>query len=514
MRTSRNTIYDHNGTIRVKKRDSHSLELKLKYLLDREPTKRAAERSVAVYFFLPSSFNIRKETYDRSRFYRSLKLYLRFNTPYFTANELLSRKSTSSPLARLETMVAGAAEGTGSLSVDDFIHESKLLGCIYKSLSRDMVQRIRVSLTDEEKDRQVERKAYKTVRSLYAVARRYHALRSMLDRLPDSAQVMNHYCLIDEHLSLTLEKYLTSLLVHARSLQRAKVADRVYRVVSREGQYRKKMGYPSVLEHEDDHAQHEEYVSREKMLKRYASDVLFFDIRSLNTRKGTEHILSAVAAGFAMVFATAVLFYGRTRFGDFSLSLFVLLVVSYMLKDRIKELFKILFSRTLGTFLADRTTWLYDPQTHRKMAGVAERCAFVKAGTLGGRIRSLRNESRFRETVTAGEREQILQYTRRIALRVGTWKKMHRRIMGLADISIVDLRDFVRLLASRRTVVPVFGDDGRVEMVSVRRTYRLNMVLHYREADRECLTRIRLIVDSNGIKRLETVASDDPGSVR
>lgn len=84
----------------------------------------------------------------------------------------------------------------------------------------------------------------------------------------------------------------------------------------------------------------EEYVYREKMLKKYASEVLFFDVHRSNVAKRTEHLLYALAAGIAMVIATGIAFFGQTRFGGLTTSLFVLLVVGYMLKDRVKDFFR------------------------------------------------------------------------------------------------------------------------------------------------------------------------------
>ncbi len=78
-----------------------------------------------------------------------------------------------------------------------------------------------------------------------------------------------------------------------------------------------------------------------------------------------EHILYAIAAGIAMFIATAIAFMGQSWFGNLSTSLFILLVVSYMLKDRIKDIFRDLFSKSIGSFFYDRRVKVYDSRVKR-----------------------------------------------------------------------------------------------------------------------------------------------------
>ena len=49
-----------------------------------------------------------------------------------------------------------------------------------------------------------------------------------------------------------------------------------------------------------------------------------------------------------MAFATAIAFFGQSVFGNIAVSLFLLLVAGYMLKDRIKDIFRELFVRSFG----------------------------------------------------------------------------------------------------------------------------------------------------------------------
>ena len=69
-----------------------------------------------------------------------------------------------------------------------------------------------------------------------------------------------------------------------------------------------------------------------------------------------EQIYYSIAAGLSMIFATVVAFSFQKKYGNFTMPLFVALVVSHMLKDRIKELMRFYFAHRLGKNYFDRKT--------------------------------------------------------------------------------------------------------------------------------------------------------------
>ena len=85
----------------------------------------------------------------------------------------------------------------------------------------------------------------------------------------------------------------------------------------------------------------------------------------------------AMAAGLSMVFATLVAFYTQSRFGDLTFPFFIALVVAYMLKDRIKELGRYLFSAHLQTRLYDRRIDIRTQDGKQKLGVLREKMSFV-----------------------------------------------------------------------------------------------------------------------------------------
>jgi hypothetical protein len=435
-----------------------------------------------------------------------MRLHLRFNTPSIGVDELLDPLSELSPLVRAERMVKSAEVRDKRISRRAFMHETKLLGCVYKSVLRDFYLATRRQGVTPP----VEVSA--TAKTLHRVAKRFHALRSTFLTLEQVGEedvvVRKHVDIVDEHLSLLLGKYLTLVL----RLWKQSPADGEYRriakIVQKEETYRDRKGYPSVPARIQTERQLEEYVYREKMLKRYVTEALLFGVDRTNTAKRTEHILYAVAAGIAMVVATGVAFFGQQRYGNFTTALFVLLVVGYMVKDRVKESFRDVLMRRVGSVFPMRKTVLRDSKARRRLAIISERASFRKERYLPEEVVALRNRGYFERVVFSMEKENVLVYQKRVRLKSRNLSSLHSRVTSVADVASLDLRPFLQRLSVQYGLVPMVQDKRHVLPRVVQRIYHSNLIIEFSRNDTTLLKRYRLVVDAGGIKRLESVSRD------
>jgi hypothetical protein len=490
----------------LKQRDRYSFELKLRYLLH-EQRPRNQSYQLDLYFFLPYAFHIDGSTYPPELFYEDLKLYLRFDTPEFSAQELLDPASEASPLARLERLMRALEQDGTAPDRDRCAYEAKMLGCVYKSLLRDRLR----SLVDRPQGAEAAQEAQDAAHEfgqLAQVAERFHELSGRIHAAKGFESLQQTAELIDEHLSLLFERYAISY-VRAVSAdgQEADRCPEIERLIAREVAYRERRGYPTVADTQAGEPKLEEYVYREKMLKRYASQILFFRIRKTNQGKRAQHVLYALAAGIAMMVATGIAFYGQTVYGNVTLSLFVLLVASYMLKDRIKDLFREVFTRTLGRRFFDRKERVYDRLRKKRLATVRERVHFTPHDKLPETIRSLRDRGSFEREVAEEGSEKVLAYQQRVQLRGGVLNRVHNRIHGVADVGVVDLERMLRYLALQYGAVPLLDAEGALDIRRAKRMYHLNVIAHYRSGHDEQRYRFRFIVDAKGIRRIEPASS-------
>lgn len=485
---------------RIRRRDRYSIEVKFRHLLDpnRESYPRRRKTRIRLVFFLPYSFNIRPETLDATEFYDDVKLYVRFNTPTIPLEELLDPVSRDSPLARLGRMLGDPT----TVDPDRLGYEARLLGAVLKTVLRDTVVRL---ITDRDVITQAEIDEFcDTVARLDSG---FAAFRSALDDERLSGRARTNLSLIDEHLSLTLENYLVRLLTHPEVRSANASTDPLREAIAVQQEYRRSRAYRSVVEVREDSARREEYIYRYKMLKHYASSVLFFEIHRGNQAKRVEHLLYAFAAGLAMAIATGISFIGQIRFGTLSTTLFLVLVGAYMIKDRIKDAFRSAFQQTLGRLFYDTRTVFKDQTTRRAMGVVKERTMFVRPSRLDTDLLEARARGGFESALAEARPERTLEYTKLLHLNERRLHRTHRRITGLADINIIDLKDLLRYLVRQREEVPVVSEAG-VELEQTRRIYHLNLLISADTGEGDRWHKVRLIVDAGGIRRIERPDAD------
>ncbi|MFP3960514.1 MAG: hypothetical protein ACLFUX_10125, partial [Spirochaetaceae bacterium] len=523
----------------LKQRDRYSIEVKARYLIEGRHAPRHAF-GLRMYFFLPQPFRVSRATYDSQSFFRQLKLYLRFNTPVFSIDELTEPLSDASPLIRVEKLLHRHMQEGSPLDKPAFVYESKLLGTVYKSILRDFLHRARQRIVRERPEKDTVDSLEATVKAAHSVARRFHHVAEEIeggekegnarvrgeegdedagakDRgaetegegsspaapKQEDPEFREHVRMIDEHMSLLLEKYLTTILTFCDAQKQDDLYGRIVKVLLKEERYREGRGYPSRPSSITQQRQFEEYVYREKMLKKYASEVLFFDVDRRDTAKRGEHIAYAVAAGIAMALATSIAFFGQTRFGNVSTSLFAVLVAGYILKDRVKDIFRDMLKRRLGPHLNDRVSRIREHRRRKRLATVSERAYYVEEAKLEEDIRGLRDRGYFEKTLFAEDEERILLYAKKLSINRRNLTAVHSRVNGVADINMVDLTPFLRHLSAQYGFVPTIESKKRVRLHRVKRIYHLNLVIAHDGPRGTVAGRFRLVVDANGIKRIE-----------
>ena len=91
-----------------------------------------------------------------------------------------------------------------------------------------------------------------------------------------------------------------------------------------------------------------------KIRKKFIESELYISLDKKKDGVAVQQIYYSIAAGVAMIFATAVVWFSQVKYGNITWPLFIVLVVSYMLKDRIKDLLRYYFAHRLGNKYYDK----------------------------------------------------------------------------------------------------------------------------------------------------------------
>jgi len=275
---------------------------------------------------------------------------------------------------------------------------------------------------------------------------------------------------------------------------------RILDLVLEEEGHRRTRGFPSII---DPHADNEAYLARIGLLKKYCSGVLFLTVEQRAIRRRWQEVAFAMAAGIAMAFATLVAFWAQAF--SVGLQLFLLLVVAYMFKDRIKEATRALFARLLEKHMFDREITVEDG-AGRELGQVREKIAFIRGEEVPEDVRMARRRGMDPVVQIAEEemRESVIRYQKEVELDVRTLSK--QRHAGLTDILRFNVDRFLHDMDEPEEEIEyVDRETHALTCLRASKTYRIDAVVRLEpESKGKGQTLLyRLILDRNGIKRME-----------
>ncbi|MDY7225209.1 hypothetical protein [Hyalangium rubrum] len=496
---------------RLEVHDRKQFEIKLEY----QPSGADDETRylVEMFLFLPASLNIDAETYPRADFYADIHNYVRFTTPVMGLDELLG--SAGSPLLRLEAWLK-----TGMGTEVELIYQAKLLCCIFRGALRRFAKLVdaRCEPADTAKLGEVEwaelqRQVLCSQEAVAKVLERFRTWTKEISNLRLQEKTRASLRLVDEYMSLTVEQYFRKAAVDMDSLPRSGVyiepRKALMAAVIREETYRKENQLRSVLSPTGDN---EEYMHRIGFLKKFCMNILFLSARRKQKRQGWEEVLFAIAAGLAMAFATAVAIWAQARFTQVSLNFFIIAVLGYMVKDRIKEGLRRIFSKFASMHLHDRMAEIIEPVTKRSLGTLEERVDYGRAVKVPEEVAAMRCLDDF-ITVSQGElSETVIRYQKEIVLDAELLPRTGRGLSGVTDIIRFNVERFLRDMDDPELALEYVDlEDFSVGRVKGAKSYQVDVAFRFTtdEADQEKVSvqMVRLVLDRNGIKRMLRLGS-------
>ena len=486
-------MFDIRGDIH----DRYTLEFKIGYTRSDENVE-VSDFVMDTWLFLPDSMNINQGTYTKDGFYRDFRTMVRLITPVFSIDELAD--SASLPLSRLREWSEKLAREVSEENEKSFEHQIKMFCSIARSAFRDETLRIQ-KLADKEEIRcGIDHLVEQTRR----VLSQYQEIPSKtgIDKL--GTDHLHWFILGDEWLCriFDLRSY------HLLGVLRKQLGDDYSRVTKSLGaflddqvEYERQRGYIQPMEKE--HVEHNrDYLHRGGQLKKYVESDLYLLAHTKSNTFVLQQFLFMIAAGMSMVFATVISFSFQKTFGNFTMPLFIALVVSYMFKDRIKELMRFWFAQKLGSYLYDFKTKL--ALSGQPIGWIKRGMDFVNERKLPSKVRELRGRTTELEVGNTALREQVIIFRQRLNM---YGKKLatlsHYPLHGVNEILRINLREFLRHIDSSH--VPVYINDGNSEFheVQAEKVYYLHFIMRIRYEDTESYHRFRVCLHRRGALSIE-----------
>jgi hypothetical protein len=504
------------------------LELKLHYEIDR---KRKQQRYVAeTWVFLPKTLGLTKSTYPKERFYEDTAAFVRMKTPAVALRALANTDqakgwfdATKRPLDRILSGGRGASKA---------IRRLKLLGCIYKrAISDDGAALLAEFDTLDEvgggslatRLETLEQRLTKFRTEMSDAMLRLRSLSARCEQSVMPKRVSDIWRAVDEYMALVAEEIFTDLVtvldnalatvsesapvgpIRAVRNQLADDAIEQYR-------YRRARSYPSYIQPGEPN---EQLPYRMHVLKRIVSSVLWLDVREADPGRVALNVVGVIAAMAAMAFAILVTIWASLNFEMASATFVIIAVSSYAVKDRIKEWGRKVLGRQVARYLPDRQTEVLDEDSGARIGVCNEAVSIMSSGDVPPDIRALRHVDHTSTAATDGRPETVIRYTKQVALSSEALEAGLDGVRGLNDIIRFNLGRLRERMDSPWEVHRIVDPDTR-EVVTHKcaRVYHVNLVLRFatvRGRQRVFETeRVRVILDQEGIKRIEAVDHTRP----
>ncbi len=466
----------------VREHDRYQVEIKQHYPLT---AGRHLSYEVSTYIFIPSGLGIDESSYPIDEFYRRTQNYTRLSVGSRSLRELAH--GTNSTLDVVERTLK-----SDQTSDADAVRSLKLLCVAFqKALGLHLPTR-----NESKKSNVIATRELLT--EIETILDRHRALRPEIESRGE--QPREAYQMTAERMSLLAEDaLLKSYDIVCRRLPEHAIVDDLAQAIEREKVHREELNPALTL---SPNGANEAFLSRDSYLKKCVSSVLY-----LKSERGTEgatleHVIYAVAAGIAMIFATAATFYSQRAFGAFTLPVFCALVLSYMFKDRIKEIGRAHLGQFLRDRLSDRKTEVRAADGGSTLGFIRETVRHLPASKVPPEIKASRHSA------PAGLEESVLRYTKQVVLSSQGLEELEglgAEIGGITDILRYDVRPYLHRMDDPIETRLCWADN-RLQRVRCQKNYVVELVSAQRYSGSESYDDLKsttLVLNRKGIKRVE-----------
>lgn len=483
--------------IQVKVHDKFSIEFKLGFYVQEEADAKDSDFMVNMWLFLPNSLGINPMTYDKSQFYRDIKSNIRLITPIFPLSEITLGEAF--PLRFLESSVRTLASERSRAAVSEYEYQIKMFMSIFKSALRDdVIPMLKSKGTD------LDEKCLEYMVNVTDISHRYRDLKEILKEARIPQELLNFFRFGDEYMSNMIEVRTFRILRHLNRLRdgdHRQAKEAMAGLIRGEADYKKSQGFVTV---EEKNPQRNRYIIfRRGILKKYIGSDLFLQARKKRDGILVEQVYLSLAAGISMFFATIVAFSFQQKYGNFTMPLFVALVVSYMLKDRIKELMRYYFAHRLGPKYFDNKTVIGIKD--ERLGWEKEGMDIITEGKVPAQVMEMRSRTPLVEAENRISDEKIILYRKRIRIDQEVLRRNNEyAVAGIHDIVRLHITQFIQKMDNPELPLYILKDDGSYKMIMGEKIYYLNFVVQLQHLNQLEYRRYRLVCTRQGIIEIET----------
>ena len=484
-------------SIQAKKHDNFSVEFKCGYNCIEDGVKD--KFSVNAWIFVPNSLDINPENYGKNQFYRDIKSNVRLITPVYLLRDIA--KDTSLPLVSLKKALQNVALNSSTSSLNAYEYHLKMFAAIFKSALRDHVAHLSSVRSFEAAEYLVD----DYVNNAQNVLKKFRALYQIIDVPTVSERTRNCFRMSDEfmsHIVVLRTSRMIKVLDDSESTHNlSHIRQKFIKLILEERKYMTMMGYEKLngdIEHD------RQLVFHHGMLKKYVESELYIRLDKKKDGVAVEQLYYSIAAGVAMIFATGVAWQTQVKYGNITWPLFIALVVSYMLKDRIKDLLRYYFAHKLGDKYFDKKATVAIGE--KKVGVIKEGFDFISRSKTPDIVMRMREMASFVEDESHIFEEKILLYRKHVEISDSALAQVDAYPMkGVNEIIRLHLNRFTHKMDNPEVPIYTFDPEGNMMTTSIQKIYYVNIVFQLQHDGDIEYHHFRITMTRNGVLDIDKI---------
>ncbi len=486
----------------IRMHSKQKIEIKAEYPLTPNAVKSLYH--IDCYFFYPSQLHVNKPSINLDHFLDNIQVYTRFSSPMLSLEHLVDPECETSPLNRIHTLLS-RAEISRTEENKRLVYELQILCNTYRVETGRFVRLIRSELKKNTRKDLYRIRIEQYLAQMSVFLEKFRALHPLFMDTRITEQQREALRWADETISIITERNMNNLFSYCGRMDSPEaLRQKLETITQEETEYRRSMQYEYLFSEEDDQSG-ERLAYRESLLKKWSQSAMYMNIEESGSIRRLGQVVAGIAAAVAMLFAVIVTIVASRKFTPNSTPWVLLIVLSYVFKDRIKETLRSIFNRSLPLFTSDQRTILQDPALKERVGLAKGSLSFGKAGNAPDAVFKLRykNPNPFRSFMPE---EDLMHYRRTVLLNSRKLTGSHTRLEGITEIIRIHIEDWLREMDDPKDIFYRL-EEGKKIKIKGNRVYRMYLAVSMKEAGRnssEDIYLYRIVMNKSGILRIET----------
>ena len=243
---------------------------------------------------------------------------------------------------------------------------------------------------------------------------------------------------------------------------------------------------------------------RESILKKWSQSAMYMNLEESRTPHRIGHIIAGIAAGVAMIFAVLVTIFAGKMFIPNSLPWILLIVMSYIFKDRIKEVLREWMKKLMPRITSDQLSLLFDRAQQKKVGVSRGYAGFEKAADVPVKILKARYQqpNPFRSILPD---QDIIHYKRLIELKSRKLRDQHSRTSSITEIIRINIQDWLKEMDDPKDIFYRLENRKKLK-IKGNRVYRIHLIMSLKadnQIEEEEINHVCIVLNKIGILRIE-----------